>query len=37
VAIATLICHYNNHRYHECLDDLTPVDVYFGRGETVFA
>lgn len=27
--------YYNNHRYHESLDNLTPADVYFGRGDEV--
>ncbi len=30
-----LLEHYNHHRYHESLSNLTPADVYFGRGETL--
>ncbi len=34
-AIAEFIEYYNNHRYHESLDNLTPVDMYFGRAQEV--
>lgn len=33
--IGTFIAHYNHRRYHESLQNLTPADVYFGRGQTI--
>lgn len=34
-AIGDFIDHCNRHRYHESLGNLTPVDVYLGRAETI--
>jgi hypothetical protein len=30
--IGTFVDHYNHRRYYESLNNLTPADVYFGRG-----
>jgi putative transposase len=34
-AVAAFVEYYNHHRYHESLDNLTPADVYFGRGQRI--
>ena len=29
--VGLFVDHYNNHRYHEALDNVTPADMYYGR------
>ncbi len=33
--VAAFVEHYNHRRVHESLNNLTPADVYFGRGEAI--
>ncbi len=30
-AIGQFVHHYNQERYHESLDNITPADMYYGR------
>ena len=33
--VAAFVAHHNHRRAHESLDNLTPADVYFGRGQAI--
>ena len=33
--IEAFVEHYNHHRYHESLDNVTPADAYYGRAEAI--
>jgi len=35
--IARFVEYYNNHRYHESLDNVTPADKYHGRAEQIIS
>ena len=34
-SIEAFVEQYKHRRYHESLNNLTPADVYFGRGQTI--
>jgi len=34
-SVGGFVDYYNHDRYHESLSNLTPADVYFGRGESI--
>jgi len=36
-ALGSFIDYYNNERYHEALDNVTPADVFFGRHHEVLS
>jgi transposase InsO family protein/transposase-like protein len=36
-AVEAFVEHYNHRRYHESLGNLTPADVYFGRGHAILS
>ena len=34
-AIDDFVAYYNNQRYHESLDNMTPVSIYYGKEKEV--
>ena len=36
-AIGKFVEHYNHHRYHESLNNVTPADVFFGRHHDILS
>ena len=36
-ALRDFVAYYNNERYHESLDNVTPADVYYGRQYAVLS
>jgi len=34
-AIGQWVQHYNHERFHEALNNQTPADVFYGRGEEI--
>ena len=36
-AIEEFVEHYNNHRYHESINNLTPADMSFGRDKEILS